>query len=113
MSALRTAVICSLKDRLEGLLPDDRLAMTIVADAKADGLGEDLSVEIRNRCSSLKPDNRRDDRAASYVLEDRRSSGEWRVVFEYADPREAQHAEALLRTYGAVVRTKFVPQPLT
>ena len=50
--------------------------------------------------------------AALYSVEDRRYSGEWRVVAEFADPDVANRVAALLRSAGGDVRVEFIPQPL-
>jgi hypothetical protein len=46
------------------------------------------------------------------VVEDRRYSGEWRVVAEFVDPKVANQVAALLRSAGGAVRVELVPQPL-
>ena len=47
-----------------------------------------------------------------YSVEDRRCSGEWRVVGEFADPRQAQQVAALLRSAGGIVRVELIPTPI-
>ena len=51
------------------------------------------------------------DRAPLYSVQDRRCSGEWRVVAEYSDPQHARQVAALLRAAGDDVRIELVPQP--
>jgi hypothetical protein len=48
-----------------------------------------------------------------YSVEDRRISGEWRTVAEFADPLDARCAAALLRSQGATdVRILLIERPL-
>jgi len=47
-----------------------------------------------------------------YSVEDRRYSGEWRIVAEFADPDVAQRVAALLRSAGGDVRVELIPQPI-
>jgi hypothetical protein len=50
--------------------------------------------------------------SALYSVEDRRCSGEWRIVAEFIDPKMAQQVAALLRSAGGVVRVELIPQPI-
>jgi hypothetical protein len=47
-----------------------------------------------------------------YSVEDRRCSGEWRVIGEFADVQQANAVAALLRSAGGVVRVELIPQPI-
>jgi hypothetical protein len=49
---------------------------------------------------------------ALYSVEDRRHSGEWRVVGEFIDPKMAHQVAALLRSAGGIVRVELIPHPL-
>ena len=42
-----------------------------------------------------------------YAVQDRRISGEWRVVAEFTEPKHAQQVAALLRSAGAAVRIEI------
>jgi len=47
-----------------------------------------------------------------FAVQDRRVSGEWRVVGEFADERQAKQVAALLRSAGGDVRVERVPAPV-
>ena len=47
-----------------------------------------------------------------YSVEDRRYSGEWRVVGEFANRDVAERVAAPLRSAGGDVRVELIPQPV-
>ena len=49
---------------------------------------------------------------ALYSVEDRRCSGEWRVIAETSDVHEAQRIAKLIQSAGGSTRVEIIPRPI-